>query len=182
MTDEIFGPVLPVLATDGVDDAVAVVNADDKPLALYVFSEDEGGRRGARPHEQRRRAVNGTIFHVSNPDLPFGGVGRERHRRLPRPIRLRHVQPPAGRARAQHQTRSVDDVPALLRQEGQADPRRSRRPDPGPRAPVCGMASPSRLTSACDHGNVTAAMMRSLRSSASGHVRLRRTDNNPEDP
>lgn len=76
MADEIFGPVLPVLKTAGVADAVAFVNARDKPLALYVFSErrrqvddvlDATSSGGA--------CVNGTIFHVSNPDLPFGGVG-----------------------------------------------------------------------------------------------------------
>ncbi len=76
MADEIFGPVLPVLVTDGVDDAVAVVNAGDKPLALYVFTErtDETAMVLERT-SSGGVCVNGTIFHVSNPELPFGGVG-----------------------------------------------------------------------------------------------------------
>ena len=39
MQDEIFGPILPVLRVDGVDEAIAFVNARDKPLALYVFAD-----------------------------------------------------------------------------------------------------------------------------------------------
>jgi aldehyde dehydrogenase (NAD+) len=76
MGDEIFGPILPVIAVDSLDEAIAFVNADDKPLALYSFSEDG--------HENDRvlagatsggACVNGTIMHLSNPYLPFGGVG-----------------------------------------------------------------------------------------------------------
>lgn len=76
MADEIFGPVLPVLATDGLDDALSVVNAGDKPLALYVFSERKAEVADVLDRTSSGGAcVNGTIFHVSNPDLPFGGVG-----------------------------------------------------------------------------------------------------------
>jgi aldehyde dehydrogenase (NAD+) len=76
MADEIFGPVLPVLATDGLGDALAVVNAGDKPLALYVFSERKAEVAQVLDGTSSGGAcVNGTIFHVSNPDLPFGGVG-----------------------------------------------------------------------------------------------------------
>jgi aldehyde dehydrogenase (NAD+) len=76
MGEEIFGPILPIIAVDSIDEAIAVVNADDKPLALYSFSEndDENGRvlSGA---SSGGACVNGTLFHVSNPHLPFGGVG-----------------------------------------------------------------------------------------------------------
>ena len=76
MQDEIFGPVLPVLPTDGVDDAVAFVNEHDKPLALYVFSERDDEADAVLDRTSSGGAcVNGTIFHVSNPELPFGGVG-----------------------------------------------------------------------------------------------------------
>ncbi|MCB1017550.1 MAG: aldehyde dehydrogenase family protein [Acidimicrobiales bacterium] len=76
MAEEIFGPVLPVLATDGLDDAVAFVNAHDKPLALYVFSEQDAETDAVIERTSSGGAcVNGTIFHVSNPELPFGGVG-----------------------------------------------------------------------------------------------------------
>jgi acyl-CoA reductase-like NAD-dependent aldehyde dehydrogenase len=41
MAEEIFGPILPVIPVDSVDDAIAAINAHDKPLALYVFAEDQ---------------------------------------------------------------------------------------------------------------------------------------------
>jgi aldehyde dehydrogenase (NAD+) len=77
MDEEIFGPVLPVLKVDSVEAAIAFVNEGDKPLALYVFSENDtevdvviGGTSSGGV------TVNATIMHVSNPNLPFGGVGQ----------------------------------------------------------------------------------------------------------
>jgi aldehyde dehydrogenase (NAD+) len=76
MEEEIFGPILPVLAVESIDEAIDVVNSGDEPLALYAFSE--------RPDETRRivarttsgsACVNGTVVQVGNPNLPFGGVG-----------------------------------------------------------------------------------------------------------
>jgi aldehyde dehydrogenase (NAD+) len=76
MQEEIFGPLLPVLAVDSVDAAVEFVNARPHPLALYVFT-----RRTATAERIVERttsggvAVNATLLHVGVPDLPFGGVG-----------------------------------------------------------------------------------------------------------
>ncbi len=76
MQEEIFGPILPVLAVDGVDEAKAFVTARPKPLALYVFAErddvidsvlDDVSSGGA--------CVNQTLMHLIPADLPFGGVG-----------------------------------------------------------------------------------------------------------
>jgi aldehyde dehydrogenase (NAD+) len=76
MQDEIFGPILPVLTVDSIDEAISFVNERDKPLALYVFSRskdtvgrvlDETSSGGA--------CVNATMYHVAVPTLPFGGVG-----------------------------------------------------------------------------------------------------------
>jgi len=76
MRDEIFGPILPVLTVESVDEAIEFVNERDKPLALYVFSKsnstvdrvlDETSSGGA--------CVNATMYHVAVPTLPFGGVG-----------------------------------------------------------------------------------------------------------
>ena len=76
MDEEIFGPVLPVIAVDSLDDAVAFVNADDKPLALYTFSEhDADNDRVLAGATSGGACVNGTLMHISNPNLPFGGVG-----------------------------------------------------------------------------------------------------------
>jgi aldehyde dehydrogenase (NAD+) len=76
MGEEIFGPILPVLAVDSLDDAVAFVNAGDKPLALYTFSDDDGENDAVLARATSGGAcVNGTLMHISNPHLPFGGVG-----------------------------------------------------------------------------------------------------------
>jgi aldehyde dehydrogenase (NAD+) len=76
MGEEIFGPILPVLAVDGVDDAIAQVNAHDKPLALYVFSEDQGViDRVVRDTSSGGVGANVTLLQLAVPDLPFGGVG-----------------------------------------------------------------------------------------------------------
>ncbi len=76
MNEEIFGPVLPVVPYDSLDEAIAYVNRHPRPLALYWF----GASR-----EHRDRVLQGTIsggvttndacWHVSQEYLPFGGVG-----------------------------------------------------------------------------------------------------------
>jgi aldehyde dehydrogenase (NAD+) len=76
MEEEIFGPILPVLAVDGPAEAAAFINARPKPLALYVFAEDE--HRVDALLEQTSSGgvcVNQTLMHLLPADLPFGGVG-----------------------------------------------------------------------------------------------------------
>ena len=76
MTEEIFGPILPVLPVADVDEAIGFVNERDRPLALYVFSESQDVQE--RVLEQTSSGgvgVNATVMHVAVPDLPFGGVG-----------------------------------------------------------------------------------------------------------
>ena len=76
MQGEIFGPILPVLGVDGVDEAIAFVNAHDKPLALYLFSSSrEVQQRVLGRTSSGGVAVNAALYHVANPALPFGGVG-----------------------------------------------------------------------------------------------------------
>lgn len=76
MGEEIFGPVLPVLPVTGVDEAIAFVNERDKPLALYVFSDDDATVERVLTHTSSGGAcVNQVIMHLAAPDLPFGGVG-----------------------------------------------------------------------------------------------------------
>ncbi|MGH6949742.1 MAG: coniferyl aldehyde dehydrogenase [Vitreimonas sp.] len=76
MQEEIFGPVLPVRSYDAIEETITEINARPKPLALYYFGEDkaEGEALLARTHSGGV-TVNDVIFHVSMPDLPFGGVG-----------------------------------------------------------------------------------------------------------
>lgn len=76
MADEIFGPILPLIAVDSIDAAIAHVNAGDKPLALYVFSRDKAVTRKFIESTSSGGALsNDCIMHVAVPELPFGGVG-----------------------------------------------------------------------------------------------------------
>ena len=76
MQEEIFGPILPVLAVQSIDDAIDFVNARPHPLALYVFAEDQKvNDKVVASTTSGGVTVNGTIFHMTGPFLPFGGVG-----------------------------------------------------------------------------------------------------------
>jgi aldehyde dehydrogenase (NAD+) len=80
MQEEIFGPVLPILPIDDIDQAIAFVNERDKPLALYLFSNDpEVESEVLSRTSSGGVCVNGTILHISDPKLPFGGVGESGH-------------------------------------------------------------------------------------------------------
>jgi aldehyde dehydrogenase (NAD+) len=76
MEGEIFGPVLPVMTFERLEEVYAHINAGGKPLALYVFSQDS---RMVEDVFQRTTSggavVNHVLLHIANPNLPFGGVG-----------------------------------------------------------------------------------------------------------
>lgn len=76
MADEIFGPILPILEYDQIEEAIALVNAQPKPLALYLFSKNEQlQQRIVQEVAYGGGCFNDIILHVGNPELPFGGVG-----------------------------------------------------------------------------------------------------------
>ncbi|HTU11546.1 MAG TPA: aldehyde dehydrogenase family protein [Allosphingosinicella sp.] len=76
MREEIFGPILPVLAYDHIDDAIARVNAGERPLALYVFGEDlEAARRVLEATTSGGAAINTCAAQSALPSLGFGGSG-----------------------------------------------------------------------------------------------------------
>ena len=76
MTEEIFGPILPVITVDSLDDAIAFVNARPKPLAAYLFTKAKAVReRFIREVPAGGMLINHLIFQVSTARLPFGGVG-----------------------------------------------------------------------------------------------------------
>ena len=76
MQDEIFGPVLPVLAYDRLEDAIAHINARPRPLALYWFGDDAAARqRVLQGTVSGGVTVNDTLMHIAHDGLPFGGVG-----------------------------------------------------------------------------------------------------------
>jgi aldehyde dehydrogenase (NAD+) len=76
MADEIFGPVLPVLAYDELDDVIGAINAGDKPLALYVFTgSSETADEVVARTSSGGVCVNDAVTHLLVGSLPFGGVG-----------------------------------------------------------------------------------------------------------
>ena len=76
MAEEIFGPILPIIPVSSVDEAVTFVTERPHPLALYVFSERKDTvDRVLNETTAGGVTVNGTLLHLTNPNLPFGGVG-----------------------------------------------------------------------------------------------------------
>ena len=76
LTEEIFGPVLPILPYDSLAEAVGFVTARDRPLALYCFSKSRGQQRKVLDATMSGGVtLNGTLLHCAQESLPFGGVG-----------------------------------------------------------------------------------------------------------
>jgi acyl-CoA reductase-like NAD-dependent aldehyde dehydrogenase len=76
MKEEIFGPILPVIEYELLDDAISFVNERPKPLALFFFSRDkEKQERVLRKTSAGGGCINETFVHEINFALPFGGVG-----------------------------------------------------------------------------------------------------------
>ncbi len=76
MQEEIFGPVLPVLAVDSIEDAITFVTDRPKPLALYVFAKAKATIDAVLDRTSSGGVgINNTLLHVAPSDLPFGGVG-----------------------------------------------------------------------------------------------------------
>lgn len=75
MTEEIFGPLLPVKTFRHIDEAIGYVNRRDKPLALYYFGDRREAERVLDRTSSGGACVNDTIVHLANGRLPFGGVG-----------------------------------------------------------------------------------------------------------
>ncbi len=76
MVEEIFGPILPVLPFDSLDDALRMLHSRPKPLALYMFSDDRSVQQRVLAHtDSGGVCINDTITHAVGKGLPFGGVG-----------------------------------------------------------------------------------------------------------
>lgn len=76
MRDEIFGPILPIVPYRTLDDAIAFVNARERPLALYVFTDDPATADKVLGRTISGGAcVNSVAVHAALPSLPFGGIG-----------------------------------------------------------------------------------------------------------
>ena len=75
MREEIFGPVLPIVEIDGIDQAIEFINDREKPLALYVFANEECAKRVIDHTSSGGACINDVIMHIANERMPFGGVG-----------------------------------------------------------------------------------------------------------
>jgi coniferyl-aldehyde dehydrogenase len=76
MQEEIFGPILPVLPYDTLDDAIAHVQAGERPLAMYWFGNDaKAQKRVLQETHAGGVTVNDCIWHLAQEEQPFGGIG-----------------------------------------------------------------------------------------------------------
>ena len=75
MQDEIFGPILPVMTFNHIDQAVSYINSHDKPLAFYYFGKSRKAREVLAKTTSGGGCINDTILHIANHHLPYGGVG-----------------------------------------------------------------------------------------------------------
>lgn len=76
MQEEIFGPILPIITYETLDEAINIVNRFPKPLACYVFTQKNSEKsRIQNEISFGGGAINETVMHITNPNLPFGGVG-----------------------------------------------------------------------------------------------------------
>ncbi len=76
MEDEVFGPILPIIPYESLDEALNKILSLPKPLAFYVFSENSSKQKEIIEKVPfGGGCVNDTVIHLANPNLPFGGVG-----------------------------------------------------------------------------------------------------------
>ncbi|HFK1451798.1 aldehyde dehydrogenase [Bacillus cereus group sp. MYBK139-2] len=76
MEDEIFGPILPIIEYDNIEDVIDTIQQHPKPLALYVFSENKGVQKKVTSNiSYGGGCINDVVYHLATPYLPFGGVG-----------------------------------------------------------------------------------------------------------
>lgn len=75
MEDEIFGPILPIIPYQDLDEAIAFVNGKSKPLALYIFgSSNKNVKKIIKSTSAGGTCVNDVLVHIANPKVPFGGA------------------------------------------------------------------------------------------------------------
>jgi aldehyde dehydrogenase (NAD+) len=76
MQEELFGPLLPILAVNDLEDAIAQINRRPKPLALYLFTRQSRHQRSLLERTSSGGVcINDVVLQAGVPDLPFGGVG-----------------------------------------------------------------------------------------------------------
>nr|QTZ19586.1 aldehyde dehydrogenase family 3 member F1-like protein [Bixa orellana] len=76
MTEEIFGPILPIITLDKIEDSICFINSRPRPLAIYVFTKNEAlKRRMVSETSSGSLVFNDAVIQFAADNLPFGGVG-----------------------------------------------------------------------------------------------------------
>ena len=75
MTEEIFGPILPMIPFENRNEVIDFVRKREKPLALYYFGNVKNAKEVIRLTSAGGSCINDTIMHIANENMPFGGVG-----------------------------------------------------------------------------------------------------------
>ena len=75
MQEEVFGPIMPIISFNKLNDAIKIINDNEKPLALYIFSKKHKDiNKILQNTSSGGVTINDTLLHISNPNLPFGGI------------------------------------------------------------------------------------------------------------
>jgi aldehyde dehydrogenase (NAD+) len=75
LTEEIFGPVFPMLTFSNLDEVQGYITRREKPLAFYYFGSEAAGLNLIHRTSSGGACINDTIMHIANEHIPFGGVG-----------------------------------------------------------------------------------------------------------
>ena len=75
MHEEIFGPVLPIIVIDDLKEIASFIRSKPKPLSLYFFGKESDEDYIIKHISSGTMCMNDTVIQLSNPNLPFGGVG-----------------------------------------------------------------------------------------------------------
>ena len=75
MQGEIFGPILPVMSFEHIDETISYINKNEKPLAFYYFGKSKQAKSVLAKTASGGACVNDVLMHIANHNLPFGGVG-----------------------------------------------------------------------------------------------------------
>ena len=75
MQEEIFGPILPIMTYENINEAIQYINENEKPLAFYYFGKNRKAKEVLAKTTSGGGCINDTLMHITNHKLPFGGVG-----------------------------------------------------------------------------------------------------------